>query len=69
MTTEIMPAREEIEEYLNHVVDRFDLRTRMRTAGSIVERLRAAVESTGAEGFGAFAGLYPLDERRFLVAT
>jgi cation diffusion facilitator CzcD-associated flavoprotein CzcO len=24
--TEIMPAREEIEEYLNHVVDRFDLR-------------------------------------------
>ncbi len=24
--TEIMPAREEIEDYLNHVVDRFDLR-------------------------------------------
>src|SRR5258708_16385458 len=24
--TEIMPAREEIEEYLNHVVDRFELR-------------------------------------------
>ena len=24
--TEIMPAREEIEQYLNHVVDRFDLR-------------------------------------------
>src|SRR5437764_2626205 len=26
-----------------------------------------AVESTGAEGFGGFAGLYPLDERRLLV--
>jgi phosphoribosylformylglycinamidine cyclo-ligase len=36
---------------------------------SIVERLRAAVESTGAEGFGAFAGLYPLDERRLLAAS
>ena len=35
----------------------------------MVGRLRAAVESTGAEGFGAFAGLYPLDERRFLAAT
>src|SRR5205807_3418367 len=35
----------------------------------VVERLRAAVESTGAEGFGAFAGLYPLDERRLLAAT
>ena len=32
-------------------------------ADSIVERLRAAVESTGTNGFGAFAGLYPLDER------
>ena len=39
------------------------------TAGAVVERLRAAVESTGAEGFGAFAGLYPLDERRFLAAS
>jgi phosphoribosylformylglycinamidine cyclo-ligase len=38
-------------------------------AGAVVERLRAAVESTGAEGFGAFAGLYPLDERRFLAAS
>jgi phosphoribosylformylglycinamidine cyclo-ligase len=38
-------------------------------AGAVVERLRAAVESTGAEGFGAFAGLYPLDERRLLAAS
>jgi phosphoribosylformylglycinamidine cyclo-ligase len=35
----------------------------------VVSRLRAAVESTGAEGFGAFAGIHPLDERRLLVAT
>src|SRR5438270_13774173 len=28
-----------------------------------------AVESTVAEGFGGFAGLYPLDERRLLVAS
>jgi phosphoribosylformylglycinamidine cyclo-ligase len=34
-----------------------------------VERLRAAVESTGATGFGAFAGLQPLDDRRFLAAS
>lgn len=32
-------------------------------------RLRAAVESTGAQGFGAFAGLYPLDDRRLLAAS
>jgi phosphoribosylformylglycinamidine cyclo-ligase len=38
-------------------------------ADGVVERLRAAVESTGARGFGAFAGLYPLDERRFLAAS
>jgi phosphoribosylformylglycinamidine cyclo-ligase len=38
-------------------------------AGAVVERLRAAVESTGATGFGAFAGLYPLDERRLLAAS
>jgi phosphoribosylformylglycinamidine cyclo-ligase len=38
-------------------------------ADSVVERLRAAVESTGTEGFGAFAGLYPLDEKRLLAAT
>ena len=38
-------------------------------AVDVVERLRAAVESTGAEGFGAFAGLYPVDERRLLAAS
>jgi phosphoribosylformylglycinamidine cyclo-ligase len=36
---------------------------------AVVERLRAAVESTGARGFGAFAGLHPLDERRYLAAS
>jgi phosphoribosylformylglycinamidine cyclo-ligase len=41
----------------------------LATAESIVERLRAAVESTGAESFGGFAGLYPLDGRRFLAAS
>jgi phosphoribosylformylglycinamidine cyclo-ligase len=41
----------------------------LATAESIVERLRTAVESTGAEGFGGFAGLYPLDENRLLAAS
>jgi len=41
----------------------------LATAGAVVERLRAAVESTGATGFGAFAGLYPLDDRRLLAAS
>jgi phosphoribosylformylglycinamidine cyclo-ligase len=41
----------------------------LATAESIVGRLRAAVESTGAEAFGGFAGLYPLDDRRFLAAS
>ena len=41
----------------------------LATAESIVERLRAAAESTGATGFGTFAGLYPLDERRLLAAS
>jgi phosphoribosylformylglycinamidine cyclo-ligase len=41
----------------------------LATADSVVERLRAAVESTGATGFGHFAGLYPLDERRYLAAS
>jgi phosphoribosylformylglycinamidine cyclo-ligase len=41
----------------------------LATAGAVVERLRAAVESTGAEGFGAFAGLYPLDADRYLAAS
>ena len=39
------------------------------TAEAIVERLRAAAESTGASGFGAFAGLFPLDGDRFLAAS
>jgi phosphoribosylformylglycinamidine cyclo-ligase len=34
-----------------------------------VERLRAAAESTGAQGFGGFAGLYPLDDNRLLAAS
>jgi phosphoribosylformylglycinamidine cyclo-ligase len=38
-------------------------------AGAVVERLRAAVESTGAQGFGAFAGLYELDDRHLLAAS
>jgi phosphoribosylformylglycinamidine cyclo-ligase len=41
----------------------------LATAGSVVERLRAAVESTGATGFGAFAGLHPLGDGRFLAAS
>jgi phosphoribosylformylglycinamidine cyclo-ligase len=41
----------------------------LATANAVVERLRAAVESTGTRGFGQFAGLYPLDERRFLAAS
>ncbi len=41
----------------------------LATADAVVERLRAAIESTGAEGFGAFAGLYPLDNRRLLAAS
>jgi len=41
----------------------------LATAEGVVERIRAAVESTGAVGFGAFAGLYPLDERRLLAAS
>jgi phosphoribosylformylglycinamidine cyclo-ligase len=41
----------------------------LATAESIVERLRTAVESTGAEAFGSFAGLYPLDDGRLLAAS
>jgi len=41
----------------------------LATAGSIVDRLRAAVESTGAQGFGAFAGLHPIGDGRFLAAS
>ena len=36
---------------------------------AVVERLRAAVESTGATGFGSFAGLHPLDDERLLAAS
>ena len=41
----------------------------LAVAEEVVERLRAAVESTGARGFGAFAGLFPLDDRRLLAAS
>jgi phosphoribosylformylglycinamidine cyclo-ligase len=41
----------------------------LATAGTVVDRLRAAVESTGARGFGAFAGLQPLGDGRFLAAS
>jgi phosphoribosylformylglycinamidine cyclo-ligase len=41
----------------------------LAAAESVVDRLRAAAESTGALGFGAFAGLYPLDDRRLLAAS
>jgi phosphoribosylformylglycinamidine cyclo-ligase len=41
----------------------------LATAESVVDRLRAAVESTGAQGFGAFAGLHPLGDGRFLAAS
>ena len=41
----------------------------LATAGAVVERLRAAVESTGAESFGAFAALHPLDDSRLLAAS
>jgi phosphoribosylformylglycinamidine cyclo-ligase len=39
------------------------------TADAVVERLRTAVESTGARGFGAFAGLHQLDDGRLLAAS
>jgi phosphoribosylformylglycinamidine cyclo-ligase len=41
----------------------------LATADSVVERLRAAVESTGAAGFGAFAGIYRLDDHNLLAAS
>ncbi len=41
----------------------------LATAENVVERLRVAVESTGARGFGSFAGLFPLDDTRFLAAS
>ena len=39
-----------------------------RKADAIVERLRAAVASTGGD-VGGFAGLYQLDDERLLAAT
>ena len=41
----------------------------LATADAVVERLRNAVESTGTTGFGAFSGLYPLGDDRFLAAS
>jgi phosphoribosylformylglycinamidine cyclo-ligase len=41
----------------------------LATGEAVVERLRAAVESTGARGFGAFAALHPLDEQRLIAAS
>jgi phosphoribosylformylglycinamidine cyclo-ligase len=41
----------------------------LATADAVIERLRAAVESTGARGFGGFAGLFPLDDGRLLAAS
>jgi phosphoribosylformylglycinamidine cyclo-ligase len=41
----------------------------LAAAEGVVERLRSAVESTGAAGFGAFAGLFPLDERLLAAST
>jgi phosphoribosylformylglycinamidine cyclo-ligase len=41
----------------------------LATADAVVERLRAAVESTGASGFGQFAALHPLGDGRFLAAS
>ena len=41
----------------------------LATAVAVVDRLRSAVESTGAESFGAFAALHPLDDRRILAAS
>ncbi|GIU93971.1 MAG: phosphoribosylformylglycinamidine cyclo-ligase [Gaiellaceae bacterium] len=38
-------------------------------ADAVVSRLREAVESTGATGFGAFAGLHPLGDGRLLAAS
>jgi phosphoribosylformylglycinamidine cyclo-ligase len=41
----------------------------LATADAIVERLRAAAESTGATDFGRFAALHPLGDGRFLAAS
>jgi phosphoribosylformylglycinamidine cyclo-ligase len=41
----------------------------LEKATDVVSRLRTAVESTGAKGFGAFAGLHPLGDGRLLAAS
>jgi phosphoribosylformylglycinamidine cyclo-ligase len=41
----------------------------LATAESVVERLRAAAESTGAVELGGFAGLHRLDDGRLLAAS
>jgi phosphoribosylformylglycinamidine cyclo-ligase len=41
----------------------------LTAAEAVVERLRNAVESTGAKGFGSFAGLHPLSESTLLAAS
>ena len=41
----------------------------LATADAVVERLRAAAESTGATGFGQFAALHPLGNGGFLAAS
>lgn len=41
----------------------------LATADAVVERLRAAVASTGAESFGRFAALHPLGDGRWLAAS
>jgi phosphoribosylformylglycinamidine cyclo-ligase len=41
----------------------------LTTADAVVERLRAAVESTGTAQFGRFAALHPLGDGRFLAAS
>ena len=41
----------------------------LATGDTVVKRIRAAVESTGTTGFGAFAGLHPLDDNRLLAAS
>jgi phosphoribosylformylglycinamidine cyclo-ligase len=41
----------------------------LAAAEAVVGRLSSAVESTGARGFGGFAGLHPIDDRRLLAAS
>jgi phosphoribosylformylglycinamidine cyclo-ligase len=41
----------------------------LAAAVGVVDRLRTAAESTGATGFGAFAGLHPLGDGRLLAAS